>query len=121
MAKPFAVSFYSSKLWQDCRNEYAAYRGHLCERCLRRGVLACGEIVHHKIELTPDNINNPSITVDFNNLELLCRQCHAEVHDPKQKHRRFFFGPDGEVIVEDSAEKNNSTDPPDEDENNENP
>ena len=107
MAKPFARTFYTSRAWQKCRNEYAAYRGHLCEQCLRRNVLALGDIVHHKIELTPDNINDPSITLNFDNLELLCRQCHAERHDKKRKHRRYSIGPDGEIFIDD---------PPDNDE-----
>lgn len=81
MAKPFARKFYSSKAWQDCRNEYAKRRAYLCENCLRRGIYNPGEIVHHKIELDPINIEKPEIALNFNNLELLCRQCHAEVHD----------------------------------------
>ena len=101
MAKPFAKAFYSSRTWQVCRDNYAAKRGWLCERCLERGVLSYGEIVHHKIELTPDNINNVAITLNFNNLELLCRQCHAEAHDNRLKHRRYIIGPNGEIIVED--------------------
>lgn len=86
MAREFAKGFYSSKRWQDCRNAYAAERGHLCERCLRSGLYSPGVIVHHKIELTPANINNPDITLNYNNLELLCRACHAEQHpDPWEK------------------------------------
>ena len=100
MAKPFAKSFYSSRMWQVCRENYAAKRRWICERCLERGVLSYGEIVHHKIELTPDNINDPGVTLNFSNLELLCRQCHAEAHDNRLKHRRFVIGPDGEIIVE---------------------
>ena len=100
MAKPFADKFYKSGAWRECRNSYAAHRGHLCEQCLKRNVLSYGEIVHHKIELTPENINDPSVTLDWNNLELLCRQCHAEVHDKRKRHRRYTFGPDGEIIIE---------------------
>ena len=100
MAKPFAEKFYKSSKWRECRNGYAAMRGHLCEQCLRRNVLSYGEIVHHKIELTPENIDDPSITLNYRNLELLCRQCHAERHDKRKKHRRYRFGPDGEVIIE---------------------
>lgn len=99
MAKPFAEKFYKSFAWRDCRNSYAAYRGHLCEACLRRGVLARGEIVHHKTELTPDNIDDPSIALNWDNLELLCRFCHAEVHDQRKNCRRFSIGPDGEIII----------------------
>lgn len=103
MAKPFADKFYKSSLWRDCRNRYAAYRGHLCEECLRRGVLSEGVIVHHKIELTPENINDPEITLNFNNLELLCRFCHAEAHDQRKKCRRFTIGPDGEIIIKEPS------------------
>ena len=67
-------------------------------------MLTHGEIVHHKIELTPDNIDDPEITMNYNNLELLCRQCHAEVHDKRKKCRRFTIGPDGEIIIETSTE-----------------
>jgi len=104
MSKPFARKFYSSQGWRDCRSTYAASRGHICERCLRRGILARGEIVHHKIELTPDNIDDPSITLNWANLELLCRFCHDEVHDHRAKCRRFTIGPDGEIIIESSTE-----------------
>ena len=81
MAKPFARKFYSSKAWQSCRNEYAKRRHHLCEDCLRRGIYRPGTIVHHKIELDPINIEHPEITLNFDNLELLCRECHANRHE----------------------------------------
>ena len=73
MAKPFARQFYSSKAWQDCRNEYAKRRHHLCENCLRRGIYRPGTIVHHKIEIDPVTIERPEISLNFDNLELLCR------------------------------------------------
>ena len=112
MSKPFARKFYSSKAWQDCRNAYAAKRHHLCENCLRKGIYKAGEIVHHVIELDPVNINNPEIALSFDNLELLCRECHAEIHDlkggrwaavnkKKQEERaqskRYVVTPDGTV------------------------
>lgn len=80
MAKPFARSFYSSKAWQTCRNEYAKKAHHLCENCLRQGIYKPGEIVHHKIEITPLNINHPEIALNHKNLEMLCRDCHALRH-----------------------------------------
>lgn len=75
----------------------------MCERCLRRGILTHGEIVHHKIELTPENIDDPGITLNWDNLELLCRFCHAEVHDQRKNCRRFSIGPNGEVIIDGEA------------------
>ena len=81
MAKAFARKFYSSKAWQDCRNEYAKRQHHLCENCLRRGIYKPGVIVHHKIEIDPITIERPEIALSFDNLELLCRDCHAEAHE----------------------------------------
>lgn len=94
------MAFYSSKKWKRCRNEYSKSAQHLCERCLRRGIVKPGEIVHHKIEITPENISDPSITLSYDNLELLCRDCHAEVHKPGIKARRFSIGKNGEVIID---------------------
>lgn len=81
MAKEFAKSFYSSKRWQACRNEYAKRRQFLCEDCLKRGIYKPGVIVHHLEELTPLNIDKPEVALAFDNLELLCRECHAREHD----------------------------------------
>ena len=81
MAKEFARRFYSSKTWQDCRNEYMGRVHHLCENCLRQGIYKPAEIVHHKIELDPINIENPEIALCFDNLEAVCRDCHNEYHD----------------------------------------
>lgn len=81
MAKEFSKRFYSSKAWQDCRAEYMKRAHYLCEDCLRRGIYKPGVIVHHLEELTPFNIDNPEISMGFNNLELLCRECHLREHD----------------------------------------
>lgn len=80
MAKEFAKAFYKSHAWQACRDAYVETVGGLCERCLRRGEVTAGEIVHHKIALTPKNINNPSVTLNFANLELVCQTCHNKAH-----------------------------------------
>ena len=98
MARGFAKQFYSSKQWQDCRNNYARNKRYLCENCLRRGIYKPGEIVHHVIEITPDNIYKPEVALNFSNLELLCRDCHAEQHKARNKGRRYTIGENGEII-----------------------
>lgn len=75
MARGFATKFYNSKAWQQCRDAYYISQHGICERC--HGV---GLIVHHKIELTPANINDPSIALNWANLELLCLECHNREH-----------------------------------------
>lgn len=99
MAREFAKQFYSSKVWQDCRNDYAAKRHYLCENCLARGIYRPGAIVHHVEELTPMNIQNPEITLNHSNLRLLCRDCHAEQHKSYSKGRRYLIAEDGRICV----------------------
>ena len=93
--REFAESFYKSKTWQDCRAAYGKSVGWLCERCLAAGRYVPGEIVHHKIHLTPDNINNPTVTLDWSNLELVCRDCHAQEH--ARLKRRYIIDSAGRV------------------------
>ena len=72
---------------------------YLCENCMRRGIYKPGVIVHHLEELTPANIHRPEVTLNFKNLELLCRDCHAEVHNERAKGMRYVFGENGEIIL----------------------
>lgn len=94
----FATTFYKSKAWQRCRNNYARSKRGLCERCLARGIYQAGVIVHHKIHLDPNNINDPTITLNPDNLQLLCRDCHAIIHKPT---KRFRVDELGRVIARD--------------------
>lgn len=111
MAKAFARKFYSSKAWQECRNEYMKRAHYLCENCLRKGIYKPAEIVHHIIEIDPVTIERPEIALNFDNLEAVCRECHNEYHDNRgrwvlvnEKKRetrsagqRYSVGPDGTV------------------------
>jgi len=63
--------------------------------CLRRGIYRAGEIVHHLEELTPENITIPEIALGWDNLELVCRDCHAEAHE--QRKRRFKVLENGQI------------------------
>lgn len=92
MAKPWAVAFYKSKAWKDCRAGYAASVGYLCESCLEKGIYKPGEIVHHKQELTPENINDPTVTLNWENLKLVCRDCHAVEHGEEKRYHVDEFG-----------------------------
>ena len=82
--RDFAARLYMSTAWRRCREAYIKYRGGLCERCLSRGVYNAGVIVHHKIYLTPDNVHDDSIALNFDNLELLCRDCHGAEHSGRR-------------------------------------
>lgn len=87
MAKEFAEAFYNSKAWKDCRRSYAKSKQNLCEVCLAKGLYTPAEIVHHKIHLTPTNINDPSISLNWDNLQCVCRECHAAAHGSQKRWR----------------------------------
>lgn len=90
--KDFAAAFYKSKQWQHTRNAYIKSVAGLCENCLRAGIYKPGEIVHHKTPLTPQNISDPQITLSWDNLELLCRDCHGKAHGNKKRYKVDEFG-----------------------------
>ena len=85
--KDWAESFYKSRAWQNCAKAYAKSKGGLCERCLKEGRYSAGVIVHHKIHLTPDNVFDHAVTLNFDNLELVCRDCHAAEHGNKKRYK----------------------------------
>ena len=95
--KEYAKGFYKSKAWKDCRAAYAKSVCGLCEVCLTRGVYRAGEIVHHKTHINPDNISDPTIILDWDNLQLVCRECHAQEHGARE--RRFTVDGFGHVIA----------------------
>lgn len=79
-ARAWAKAFYVSPQWIKCRTAYAKSKGNLCERCANNGLVVPGEEVHHKERLTPRNVNDPSVALNWDNLELLCKQCHLDEH-----------------------------------------
>ena len=79
--RSWARAFYISPQWIACRRAYAKSKGLLCERCAAAGLIVAGEEVHHKIRLTPDNINDPAVALNWDNLELLCKSCHLAEHN----------------------------------------
>lgn len=75
MAFEEQVNFYNSRAWRETQAAFMNSKNYICERC---GDPA--RIVHHKTYITPDNINNPAITLSWDNLEALCQTCHTREH-----------------------------------------
>lgn len=78
--KDWARSFYHSKPWEQARDFVIGRDRGMCQRCLREGRVNVGEIVHHKTPLTPQNIDDPSISLNPENLEYVCKECHEITH-----------------------------------------
>ena len=83
MAKEWAIPFYNSKQWKRCRAGFIRERiradGGMCQVCQEK----LGYIVHHKIVLTPENITNPDISLNWDYLSYECKDCH----DKNEGHR----------------------------------
>ena len=94
--KEYAKGFYKSQAWKQTRLAFYKEKKGLCEECLKQGIVKAGVIVHHKIHITQENINNTTVTLDKNNLELLCRDCHGKKHG---KDRRYRVDNNGNVII----------------------
>ena len=98
MAKPWAKRFYSSKRWLCCRESFIEQRilddGGLCEICHEEP----GFIVHHVVELTPSNINNPDISLNHSNLMFVCKKCHDKAHGVFcGAERGYYFDDSGQL------------------------
>ena len=72
---PAQVKLYKSRAWLKCRAAYLASKFYVCERCGRPAT-----IVHHKRYVTPENVSDPSVTLNPENLEALCLDCHNAEH-----------------------------------------
>lgn len=106
MAKEWARGFYNSEAWARCREAYIASVNGLCERCLKEGRIRPGKIVHHTVYLTPRNINDPNVSLNFSNLEYVCQECHNKEHTGSAVTREdVYFTEDGELVRKDSPPK----------------
>ena len=102
MAREFAKAFYKSKAWIQCRASYISYVHGLCERCNSSGKIVPGLILHHKIKLTPSNINDPMIALNHEHLEYLCLECHNITHSNNKEHaiaEGLLFTTDGDIVA----------------------
>lgn len=78
-------TFYGTEAWKKTRKAYASSVGGICERCAARGIIKAGEIVHHKKHLSAELVTDPALALSWDNLELLCRDCHAKEHEKNVK------------------------------------
>jgi 5-methylcytosine-specific restriction enzyme A len=76
------LSFYSSKKWRSLRNYYFQMNP-LCELCLENDYITEGKEVDHRIAIQ----DNGSMT-SINNLQTLCRGCHAS-KSSREMHARY--------------------------------
>lgn len=100
MAQKFAEKFYNSTAWRKCRESYIAERvlinGGMCEMCGAE----LGYILHHKIWLTADNISDPDIALNHDNLMFVCHTCHNKIDQEggNKNDERYTFDETGQLV-----------------------
>lgn len=75
--------FYTSKAWRDFAYTLKIKANGQCQRCEKNIIDFKYLIAHHKENITEENINNIKISLDPNNIEIICHDCH------NKEHRRF--------------------------------
>lgn len=95
--KEGSLEFYGSRKWKKCRRNYLSIHP-TCERCAKLGIVKPAEIVHHKIYLNTELYKDPEISLNFDNLESLCWDCHfSEHHRKKDCREELYFDADGNL------------------------
>lgn len=87
--------FYTSKKWRNLRDTYAKSQDYICERCFRpcfkkndpeyirlkaEGKDVVFGIVHHIEHINDSNYQDQTLSMNWDNLELLCITCHNQEH-----------------------------------------
>ena len=91
-------SFYVSDVWINFRAALIAERGSRCQKCGKRIAKAREIIAHHKKELTPENVHDVMISLNPDNVDLVCFDCHNVIHQRfghRSSERNVFivYGP----------------------------
>lgn len=72
-------AFYCRKDYLDLAQACKIKSGGVCANC--GGVFDISELrPHHKVELTLDNIDDVNVTLNPDNIEVLCHDCHNAAH-----------------------------------------
>ena len=88
------IKFYNSKPWKRMRQYIRVKYKGICQSCGRRGTH-----VHHKEYITDANITDPMITLNENNLTLLCHDCHNMEHmDTTYLRKDVEFDDQGQLV-----------------------
>ena len=79
-------TFYTSNEWRKFRETFIAERlardGELIDEETSEIIIDPSKVVlHHKIHLTEENVNNREISLNPKNIELVSEQTHIKIHD----------------------------------------
>ena len=79
------TDFYRQQRWRELRKyliqERSKYGLLYCEHCGKPIIKDYDAVLHHKIELTPQNVNDNNIAYNPDNLILVHTRCHIAIHN----------------------------------------
>ena len=86
------ATIYNSREWRELRIQKLR-ANPLCERCYEQGRYVSAHCVHHiiPIETAHNMADMKRLAFDFSNLQSLCDQCHADIHNQSGYHTREAF------------------------------
>jgi predicted kinase len=88
-------SFYASEKWINFRLNIISQRGLRCEYC-KQPVTKLSELtLHHKKELTPENVNDNMIALNPDNVMVVHHDCHNKIHG----RFGYFKPPEHDVYI----------------------
>lgn len=103
--------FYNSAAWNKVRKTVWLKQNLLCAIC-NKPVYVDGiseylpkekrrtGIVHHKVFLNNSNIYDINVTLNIDNLEGVCKECHEKIHNQSDIIRSdLMFDEDGNIVL----------------------
>lgn len=86
-------SFYASEEWINLRLTLINERGNVCSHCKEIIARSKDLIGHHRVELTPENVHDVMISLNPDNIDLVCFDCHNKMHN------RFGYKAERKVYI----------------------
>lgn len=77
---PRVTEFYKSQGWRNARQFVLERDRHLCRLCLEEKRITAAKIVHHKVELDPNDPKAWELRLNASNLVSVCHACHNMIH-----------------------------------------
>lgn len=76
--------FYGSRQWRELRDMLVVAHNGKCDRCGKDYSTEKYQLIaHHKEHLTDDNLKDPAVALNPDNIEILCAHCHALQHSAR--------------------------------------
>lgn len=113
VARDFSRHVYHSARWAAIRDlamkREVTTQGFvpsgMCELCFSHGLYRPAKVVHHIVHITPENVDDPGVTLNADNLMRLCQDCHAAVHSSADYDgpSRYHFDEAGNIVRDDDG------------------